>query len=136
MLDTVILIPCILSFFLIPRAFVWTVKLNSNADTGHPCFIPRDILNDSDRYPLFFTFSEQPEYHVLINLIKFLPKLNFTKFYKYIHARQSRMLFRNQEIEVWCLICVCLHIKNYILYKSDILRDCSFFYICCLIMTN
>ena len=105
----------LLSFFLILRAIVSTAKLNSNADTGQPCFIPRDILNDSDRYPLFLTFAEQPEYNVSIHLIKFSPKLNF-KFYKNIRARQSRMLFRNQEIEVTllCLICVCLHIKLYL----------------------
>ena len=60
-----------------PKAIVSTAKLNNKADTGHPCFIPRDILNDSDRYPLFFTFAEQPEYNVLTHLIKFSPKLNF-----------------------------------------------------------
>ena len=79
MLDTVILIPCILSCFLILRAIVSTAKLNSNADTGQPCFIPCDILNDSDRYPLLFTFAEQPEYNVLTHLIKFSPKLSFSK---------------------------------------------------------
>ena len=77
MLDTVILLPCILSFYLMYKAFVSTAKLNNKADTGHPCFIPRDILNDSDRYPLFFTFAEQPEYNVLTHLIQFSPKLNF-----------------------------------------------------------
>ena len=79
MLDTVTLIPCMLSFFLILKAIVSTAKFNSKADKGQPCFIPRDILNDSERYPLFFTFAEQPEYNALIHLVKFSSKLNFFK---------------------------------------------------------
>ena len=77
------LIPCMLSFFLIFRAIVSTAKLNIKAETGQPWFILRDIMNDLDRYPLFLTFAEQPEYNVLIHLIRFSPKLYFfLKFYK------------------------------------------------------
>ena len=35
MFDTVILMPCILSFFLMLKAIVSTAKLNNKADTGH-----------------------------------------------------------------------------------------------------
>ena len=40
---------------------VSTSKLNIKAETGPPWYILRDIINDLDRYPVFFTLAEEPE---------------------------------------------------------------------------